>query len=133
MPNATVGMIAALARVVHGTGSQHSLDIPFAEGLGVFGRVLRMRIRNELRDGAAHSWNHSDPEPDRACAQREPQVLERVPHTLHDAGQPFVAGTCGDALLRHHQLRHFGAAEQPDNHRHDVDPFHRYSCPNVKR
>ena len=29
----------------------------------------------------------------------------------------------GDAVLRHHQLQHLGAAEQPDDDRHDVDAF----------
>ena len=51
------------------------------------------------------------------------QCVERVAHALHDPGDRASLAALRDAALGHHQLQHLGAAEEPDDDRHDVDAF----------
>ncbi len=121
--------VPALARIIHGARRQHAFDVALAECLGMLRGVLRVRVGDELRDRAAHPWNHTDAHPDRTRAKRQPPVLERVADALHDARDPPVFPAPRDAVLRHHQLEHFGAAEQSHHHRHHADAFPQVQLP----
>ena len=104
--------VAAFARIVHRAGREHTLDVALAEGFRVLRRLLRVGVRDELRDRASHPGNDADTHADQACAKGQPPVLQRVTNSLRHAGNRPCFVPSGDAATGHHQLQDFGAAEE---------------------
>jgi len=121
-PNAmVVTRLPPSVELLAAPGAQHALDPALTEAAPVLRALHGVGVGEPLRRRRAHARDDRDEGPDRAAAQHQRPVGERVAHALpHAAETAHLHG--GDARARDGQVDHLGDREEADGDRHEPDP-----------